>query len=119
MQLVLQIQRNNGERVILFNMSMKSAPSIKDYEKTVCDVAGVRRFVPALPFSLLLLVAYVIDFIARPFGIIRPFSLVHIGKLVSYNNILPSHLDKNGYEYRYSLKEALSDWRTCCPEDWK
>ncbi len=116
---VFQRQESSGERVSLFNMSMNPGPSIREYVDAVCKVACVRRFVPGLPYPLLLFVAYLIDAIARPLGIKHPFSPVRIRKLVRSNNILPNYLVEKGYEYRYSLESALADWRASCPEEWK
>lgn len=116
---VLQRQPDCGEHVSLFNMSMNPGPSMQDYVNTVCSVAGVKRFVPGLPYRLLLIVAYLIDAVARSLGIKHPFSPVRIRKLVRSTNILPNYLVENGYEYRYTLDAAFADWRTSCPEDWK
>lgn len=116
---VLQRQPTSGEHVSLFNMSMNPGPSIQDYVNTVCSVAGVKRFVPGVPYRLLWIVAYLIDAVARPLGIKHPFSPVRIRKLVRSNNILPNYLVENGYEYRYTLDAAFADWRTSCPEEWK
>ena len=116
---VLQRQKLSGEHVSLFNMSMNPAPSIRDYVNSVCSVAGVRRFVPRVPFLLLMTVACLIDAIARPLKISHPFSPVRINKLVRSNNILPIYLLENGYQYLYSLDDAFSDWMQCCPEEWK
>lgn len=116
---VFQRQQTSGEHVSLFNMSMNPGPSIQDYVNTVCKVAGVQRFVPGVPYRLLLLIANMIDVIARPLGIKHPFSPVRIRKLVRSNNILPNYLFESGYEYRYNLEGAFSDWYTCCPEEWK
>lgn len=116
---VLKQQNTNGEHVSLFNMSMNPGPSIQDYVDTVCQVAGVKRFVLGVPYRLLLLVAYSIDAIAKPLGIKHPFSPVRIRKLVRSNNILPNYLVKNGYAYRYTLQTAFSDWRESCPEEWQ
>jgi nucleoside-diphosphate-sugar epimerase len=116
---VLQRQRASGENVSLFNMSMNPGPSIQDYVNTVCKVADVQRFVFVVPYRLLLIIAYMIDFISQPLGIKHPFSPVRIRKLVRSNNILPNFLVENGYQYRYTLEEAFSDWRSCSPEEWK
>jgi nucleoside-diphosphate-sugar epimerase len=115
----LQRQPTSGEHVSLFNMSMNPGPSMQDYVNTVCKVAGVKRFVPSVPYRLLLLVAYLIDVVARPLGIKHPFSPVRIRKLVRSNNILPNYLVDNSYKYRYTLEAAFSDWRKNCPEEWK
>ncbi len=116
---VLQRQQTSGEHVTLFNMTMNPGPSIQDYVNTVCKVADVRRFVPSVPYRVLLFIAYMIEVIARPLGIKHPFSPVRIRKLVRSNNILPNYLVENGYGYRYTLEEAFSDWRSCCPQEWE
>lgn len=116
---VLQRQPASGEHVSLFNMSMNPGPSIQDYVNTVCTVAGVKRFFPGVPYRLLLIIAYSIDAVSRPLGIKHPFSPVRIHKLVRSNNILPNYLVENGYEYRYTLETAFSDWHKSCPEEWK
>jgi nucleoside-diphosphate-sugar epimerase len=116
---VLNRQSTSGERVRLFNMSMNPGPSIEEYVNAVCKVAGIQRFVPGVPYWLLLTVAYLIDSIARPLGIKHPFSPVRIRKLVRSNNILPNYLVENDYEYLYTLESAMADWRESCPEEWK
>jgi len=116
---VLNRQSTSGEHVSLFNMSMNPGPSIEEYVNAVCKVAGVRRFVPGVPYRLLLMIAFLIDVVARPLGIKHPFSPVRVRKLVRSNNILPNYLVENGYEYLYTLESALADWRKSCPEEWK
>jgi nucleoside-diphosphate-sugar epimerase len=115
---VVEYQNSKNEYVSLFNMSMNPGPSIEEYVKTICHVAGVRRFVPRVPYRLLLIVSYAIDGFSKPFGIKHPFSPVRIHKLVRSNNIRPNYLVDKGYQYRYSLEEAFVDWRDSCPEDW-
>lgn len=116
---VLQQQEAKGEHVSLFNMSMNPGPSIEDYVETVCKVAGVKRTVPAVPYTLLLTAAYGIDAIAKPLRISHPFSPVRIRKLVRSNNILPTYLVENGYPYQYTLESAFADWKQSCPQEWQ
>jgi nucleoside-diphosphate-sugar epimerase len=116
---VLQEQEKNGETVSLFNMSMNPGPSIGEYVKAVCKTQGIKRFVPTLPYGVLMAVSYVIDVIAKPIGIKHPFSPVRIRKLVRSNNIIPTYLVEHGYQFQYSLQSAFADWKKCCPEEWK
>jgi nucleoside-diphosphate-sugar epimerase len=116
---VLQHQNANGERVSLFNMTMSPRPTIQDYADTICKVAGVKRWIPSVPYRLLWVVAYSIDMFARPLGIKHPFSPVRIKKLVRSNNILPNYLVNNAYPYRYTLESAFRDWKQSCPEEWR
>ena len=34
------------------------------------------------------------------------------------NNILPTYLVENEYDYKYTLDEAFADWKKDCPEEW-
>ena len=115
---VLDKQIAEGKHFSLFNMSMNPGPSIEDYVAAVASVAGKKVWVPSVPYSLLLVIAYGIDAFARPLGINHPFSPVRIRKLVRSNNIEPRFLVENGYPYRYSLESAFADWRKECPEEW-
>ncbi|MNE86748.1 hypothetical protein D3C80_1838760 [compost metagenome] len=97
---------------------MAPGPSIQEYVETVCKVAKVQRKVPAIPYPMLLCVAYAIELIARPLGIKHPFSPVRIRKLVRSNNIHPGYLVENQYPYAYTLESAFADWKTDCPQEW-
>jgi len=116
---VMQQQDSKDEHVSLFNMSMNPGPSMHEYVDAICQVAGINLFVPQLPYRLLLLVAYLIDSVTRPFGVKHPFSPVRIRKLVRSNNILPIYLVENSYKFRYTLISAFEDWQINCPEEWK
>ena len=116
---VLQKQETSGENVSLFNGSMNPGPSIEEYVLAVCRIAGIRRYVPNIPYSALLSTAYLIDALAKPFGIEHPFSPVRIRKLVRSNNILPNYLLAQGYPFKYSLEGAMDDWRKSCPAEWQ
>lgn len=111
-------QDKTSVRVSLFNMSMNPGPSIKEYVDAVCKVAHVKRYVPSIPYSLLITAAHSIDLIAKPLSIKHPFSPVRIRKLARSNNILPNFLVENGYTYEYSLESAFIDWKKDCPEEW-
>ena len=116
---VLQEQKKNGESVSLFNMSMNPGPSIGEYVKAICMAQGIKRYVPTVPYKVLMGVAYLIDAMAKPLGIKHPFSPVRIRKLVRSNNILPKYLVDHGYQFQYSLDTAFADWKKDCPEEWQ
>jgi len=116
---VIDRQAARGEGTVLFNFTMDPAPTVEEYVQTVCRVAGVRRFVPALPYRLLLGTSYPIEALSLPLGIQQPISPVRIRKLVRSNNIVPAYLRSAGYQYRYTLDHALTDWYRERPEDWR
>lgn len=108
----------SGGGVVLFNGSMNPGPSIEEYVEAVRDVSRTRRIVLSVPYAVLLCAAYAIELIAKPLGVAHPFSPVRVRKLVRSNNILPKFLTSRGYVYRYSLREALHDWKRYAPEEW-
>ena len=116
---VLQEQNKNGEMVSLFNMSMNPGPSIGEYVDSVCRTQGIKRFIPSIPYKVLISVAYLIDLLAKPLGIKHPFSPVRIRKLVRSNNILPTYLVNHDYQFKYTLDSAFADWKKSRPEEWK
>ena len=108
-----------GEEVILFNASLAPVPTLGDYVAAIQAVTGRRRWVPALPYRMVLAAGSAIDLAARPLGISHPFSPVRIRKLTAANDIRPAWLLAQGYPFRYTLTSALADWRALCPEEWE
>ena len=115
---VLQKQEETGEQISLFNMGMNPAPTIEDYVNEICNVAEVKRFVPRIPYPVMLIAAYVIDGMAKLFKINQPISPVRIRKLVCSNYIVPAYLKKHGYPYQYTFYQALEDWKKNQLGDW-
>lgn len=115
---VMEWQVENSKETALFNFTMDPAPTVEEYVNTICRVAGVQRFVPSIPYPLLLGASYPIEALCRPLGIHQPISPVRIRKLVRSNNIMPKFLRDHGYQYRYTLEQALADWRHEKPEEW-
>ena len=114
----LNNEKTKTDGVSLLNISMNPGPSIEEYVNSIARVSKIKVWIPNVPSTLLFIIAYLIDFIAKPLGINHPFSPVRIKKLIRSNNILPTRLVENGYDYKYSLDEAFSDWKKDCPEEW-
>ena len=106
------------ERFCLVNMTMDPGPSVEEYVDAICQVAGIRPLIPAVPSSLLYSAAWLIDLILKPLPINHPFSPVRIKKLINSNNVVPNFLKEHNYVFRYTLNEALNDWRKENPVDW-
>ena len=81
-------------------------------------VLNKKIFIPSVNEKFLLIASHIIDGICKIFRISHPFSPVRIKKLNKSNNILPSYLSTNNYEYQFTLEEALIDWKNECPEEW-
>jgi acetoin utilization deacetylase AcuC-like enzyme len=112
-------QELNGERLTIFNMTMNPGPSIAEYVRAICKVAAVNRYVPDIPYWFLISIAYLIEFILKPFGLKHPFSPVRIRKLIRSNNVQSTYLLEGGYEYQYTIEAAFADWKNCSPEEWQ
>lgn len=105
--------------IFLYNFTMKQTPTVEEYVDTVCKVAGVSRWVPSVPYAVLLGMSYCIEAIARPLGIKQPISPVRIRKLVKSNNIEPMVLRVEGYDFQYTLESAMADWHKDRPDEWR
>ena len=112
-------QKSQSEGYTLYNATMNPGPSIEEYVNEIKDVAGIRRYVPNLPSPILLMAAYLIELVAKPLGISHPFSPVRVKKLIRSNNIIPTYLAENEYKFKFTLEEALIDWKKEYPEEWK
>lgn len=115
---VHQNGRDSKRENSLFNMTMTPAPSMNEYVNTIQKVAGTTKKIPTVPFWFLYPISFVVEAIAKLVGISQPISPVRLRKLVKSNYIVPDFLIAHGYEYKYSLNDALSEWKTISPEEW-
>lgn len=114
----LERLESGPEDSILYNFTLDPPPRLEEYVTAQLAEAGRDGRVRELPYSLLLAASYVLDGLAKPLGVRHPFSPVRIRKLVRSNNIQPGYLRRHGYQYRYSLREALRDWKNERPDEW-
>jgi len=102
----------------LFNMSINPGPTIEEYVGAVCEVEGIERLVPNVPFMVIYPMSFIATWLARILRIKQPINPVRIKKLVRSNNIIPLYLQENDYSYLYTFKDAMTDWRKDKPSDW-
>lgn len=112
-------QRSISTRFVLANMTMNPGPSMEEYVSTISSVSGKKVFCPTVPRPLLLGAATVIGGIAGAIGINQPINRVRVAKLVRSNNIVPGTLSRERYEYVYTLRSAMEDWKALMPSEWK
>ena len=115
---IFWINTNQQESFILANMTMQPCPSIQEYVDEICKINSLRRFIPSLPFSLVMIVLASVNFILNLMKISHPFDPLRLHKLGRSNNIKSSYLAKNQYKYKYTFHEALEDWKNDYPEEW-
>lgn len=95
-----------------FNASFAKPPSVEDYVKAIKAVGGYTRPTFSIPFKLI----YSASFFFMGLGGIHP---VRMRKLIRPNLILPTFLSELKYEWKWTLEEALADWKSELPEDWE
>lgn len=94
----------------IFNMSFPEDLSIKATIETFKSVFQMKSFNPVFPYSLLL-------FISKAFEILNAIGLrnsIHhrrIQKLYYSTNITPKAAIEEEYQFTYTLKTALEDWK--------
>ena len=110
--------KNKLPKITLFNATVWPNPSISDYVNSVKKVSGIMRFVPSVPYWLLMAFGFIFEFLFKVIGKQNPFSPVRLRKLVRQNLVKPSFLLKNKYKPLYTLRSALEDWKKEDPEVW-
>ena len=118
MDWALERQARIGERVSLYNFSLNPPPTVEEFVQAICRVAGIRPWVPSVPYPLLLGGSMLAESLGRLVGLRHPFSPVRIRKLVRSNNVVPQFLEREGYRYHYTLESALADWLEERPDEW-
>jgi len=78
-----------------------------------CEAYGWRRFIPTLPFRLALLAAAPFHFL-NVIGLRNPIHIRRIEKLYFSTDLSAENLKRLGFEAKYSLTAAISDWRADC-----
>jgi GlcNAc-P-P-Und epimerase len=114
----LEQQDTSGECVTLLNFSINPPPLLEMYVDAIRKVAGIRRSPMNLPRPLLLAVSYPIHAVATMFGLRQPISPVRVRKLFRSTSIDPRGLRELGYQWNYTLEEALQDWKNDVPADF-
>lgn len=106
------------QQTVLYNFSLPQPPTLEEYVETIQKVAGIKRWVPTLPFRLLLGISHVIQAVSTLVGINQPVHPDRIKKLKVDNMIIPEFLVDNGYPFLYDLESCLSDWKKDVPDEW-
>jgi nucleoside-diphosphate-sugar epimerase len=114
----IDYQIKTKEHLTILNFSVNPTTSMEDFVNGIRDVAKIRRSPISLPRTLLLALSYPIDAAAKALTIKQPISPTRVRKLFRSTNIEAKRLLTIGYEYRYTLKGALEDWKRHVPGDF-
>ncbi len=112
-------QDTTEQGIMLYNFAMNPSPTVEEYAIATNKVTGAKRWIPSVPYSLLLLGSYIIDGLGRAIGMRQPINPIRVRKLLKSNYIEPRVLNNSGYTYHYSLESAMADWYKERPSDWR
>jgi GlcNAc-P-P-Und epimerase len=102
-----------------YNFTLDPPARLDEFVQTVAAVAESNPARISIPYRSLLAASHVAELGARLLGIRQPFHPHRIRKLVRSNNIRPSALLENAYDFQYTLRSAMEDWRHTQPSDWR
>lgn len=97
---------NHQQGVELYNCTFEPAFTIEQIVETMKKVTGIKRSVMMIPSWILMPAAAVVGAFGAPMGICP----ARVKKLMISTNICGKKLAASGYEFHYSLEEAISDW---------
>ena len=118
LQFALEHQDRTNEGATLLNFSMDPLPNLEDFVEAIRSVGGIRRVPFSVPRFAIMGASYPIATIAGAIGIKQPISPVRVRKLFRSTSIDPKRLRELGYQWRFTLKAALEDWREDLPSDF-
>lgn len=100
------------ERVV-YNFVFPEPDTIKNICESICDVMGWKRFIPVMPFRLLLYVSYLFELL-NAVGLKNPIHHRRIEKLYYSTHLSADAVIASGFQFSYNLKSALEDWKKDC-----
>ncbi len=118
LQFSVEYQQQSGEPLLVWNVSMDPPPRLEDFVRAICSTTGFATPRLNLPRRLLVAASYPVAGIARLFGVQTSINPVRMRKLSQPTHIEPLRLRELGYNYRYTMEQAMADWRKDAPEDF-
>lgn len=106
-----------GEPNLLFNLTYFPAPSIEKICATIAEVTNVKKPSILIPSWIMMSTAKFINFFASIFGL--KLSGIHpdrVKKVMISTNINGQKLSNSSLKLKYTLVEAIQDWRKDCEE---
>jgi len=104
--------------LVLANFAQAEPPKLHEYVDTIQRVSGRRRWIPTVPYGLLLWAARVVHGLTSLLGLRSPIHPRRVEKLKIANDVVPAYLIERGYPFHYTLESALQRWREEAPEEW-
>jgi nucleoside-diphosphate-sugar epimerase len=114
----MQSQEAGKGRLVIANFASQKPPTLSEYVETIKEISGWRRWIPSVPYRLLLGVATVFNAFTSLFGITTPIHPRRVEKLRIANDVIPQYLIDQGYPFHYTLEQGLKRWREEAPAEW-
>jgi nucleoside-diphosphate-sugar epimerase len=114
----LEYQQKSGDPALLWNVSMDPPPTLEDFVEAICAVNGFKRPKLSVPRNLLVAASYPVAGIAKLVGMNPSINPVRMRKVAQPTYIEPKRMRDAGYQFRYTLEQAMADWRRDAPEDF-
>lgn len=106
------ILTDTNERII-YNFVFPGPDTIEEICMTMCSVMGWKRFIPIIPFRVLLLLSFIFEFLNQ-IGIKNPIHHRRIEKLYYSTHLSSDAALDSGFQFSFTLKSALEDWKKEC-----
>ncbi|HVC91442.1 MAG TPA: NAD(P)-dependent oxidoreductase [Acidobacteriaceae bacterium] len=118
MQFAIEHQERAGEPILLWNVSMDPPPTLEEFVNAVCSSMKYRQPRWSVPRNLLVAASYPVAGIAQLFGVHTSVNPLRMRKLSQSTFIEPKRLRDAGYRFRYTLEQAMTDWKQDAPGDF-
>lgn len=118
MEFALEYQEKTRQPILLWNVSLDPPPKLENYVDAICSTA---RFAPprlSVPRIVLVAASYPVAGIAQLLGVHTSISPIRMKKLSRPTDIEPLRLREAGYRFRYTMEQAMEDWKKDAPEDF-
>jgi nucleoside-diphosphate-sugar epimerase len=118
MQFAIEHQEKTAEPMLLWNVSMDPPPKLEEFVDAICSCTGFTQPRFSVPRNLLVAASYPVAKIAQLFGVNQSINPVRMRKLSQPTHIEPQRLREAGYRFRYTMEQAMADWKQDAPEDF-
>ncbi len=104
---------NSSSKNVVYNCVFPEPDTIEKICTAMCDVMGWKRYIPVIPYRILLISSYVFEFFDA-IGIKNPVHHRRIEKLYHSTHLSADTAINAGFRFSYTLRSALVDWKNDC-----
>lgn len=108
-----------NEKFITYNYAENPIVPMKELGKIIQDVLEIKKTIPTIPMSALVVIASILQIIGKPFGKFSSIHPVRVKKAGFPTNVKPQYLIDNGFEFKYGFEKSLKHWISISPKDFQ